>query len=34
VLEARTILFRDFAFDHRMTVFGDRRWRSRFAIIA
>ena len=23
VLEARTILFRDFAFDHRMTVFGD-----------
>jgi quinol monooxygenase YgiN len=22
VLEARTILFRDFAFDHRMTVFG------------
>jgi quinol monooxygenase YgiN len=23
VLEARTILFRDFAFDHRMTVFGE-----------
>ena len=23
VLEARTILFRDFAFDHQMTVFGD-----------
>ena len=23
VLEARTVLFRDFAFDHRMTVFGD-----------
>jgi quinol monooxygenase YgiN len=23
VLEARTILFRDFAFDHRMAVFGD-----------
>jgi quinol monooxygenase YgiN len=23
VLEARTVLFRDFAFDHRMTVFGE-----------
>jgi quinol monooxygenase YgiN len=23
VLEARAVLFRDFAFDHRMTVFGD-----------
>ena len=23
VLEARTVLFSDFAFDHRMTVFGD-----------
>ena len=23
ILEARTVLFRDFAFDHRMTVFGD-----------
>ncbi len=23
VMEARTILFRDFAFDHRMTVFGE-----------
>jgi quinol monooxygenase YgiN len=23
VLDARTVLFRDFAFDHRMTVFGD-----------
>jgi quinol monooxygenase YgiN len=23
VMEARTILFKDFAFDHRMTVFGD-----------
>ena len=23
VLEARTVLFRDFAFDHQMTIFGD-----------
>ena len=23
VLDARTVLFRDFAFDHRMTVFGE-----------
>jgi quinol monooxygenase YgiN len=29
VLEARTILFRDFAFDHRMTVFGDVSQRLR-----
>ena len=29
VLEARTILFRDFAFDHRMTVFGDISQRLR-----
>ena len=29
VLEARTILFRDFAFDHRMTVFGQVSQRLR-----
>jgi len=29
VLEARTILFRDFAFDHQMTVFGDISQRLR-----
>ena len=29
VLEARTVLFRDFAFDHRMTVFGDVSPRLR-----
>ncbi len=29
VLEARTILFRDFAYDHRMTVFGDVSQRLR-----
>jgi len=29
VLEARTILFKDFAFDHRMTVFGDVSQRLR-----
>lgn len=29
VLTARTILFRDFAFDHRMTVFGDVSQRLR-----
>ena len=29
VLEARTVLFRDFAFDHRMTVFGDISQRLR-----
>jgi hypothetical protein len=23
VMEARAVLFRDYAFDHRMTVFGD-----------
>ena len=23
ILEARTVLFRDFAFEHRMTIFGD-----------
>ena len=29
VLEARTVLFRDFAFEHRMTVFGDVSSRLR-----
>jgi quinol monooxygenase YgiN len=29
VMEARTVLFRDFAFDHRMTVFGEVSQRLR-----
>jgi len=29
VLEARTVLFRDFAFDHRMTVFGEASQQFR-----
>jgi quinol monooxygenase YgiN len=29
IMEARSVLFRDFAFDHRMTVFGDVSQRLR-----
>ncbi len=29
ILEARTILFRDFAFDHRMTIFGEPSQRLK-----
>lgn len=33
VLEARTVFFRDFAFDHRMTVFGDISPKLRELVI-